>query len=156
MPRWCDYYCAMHLWCIVSWSWVQYIFGVACLVLCIVSYIAQACYRSAASTLSWIKVLMWENSPKSVRHETKTEATVTLQAGSYSSLFQSLHPYRKDWSLCCSRQIPHKLGLLLLWIKPFISQARKHGDIRIGFNIWVECLNWIFPLKSLWWIRGEM
>ena len=41
----------MHLWCIVSWSWVQYIFGVASLVLCIVSYIAQACYRSGASTL---------------------------------------------------------------------------------------------------------
>ena len=53
MPRWCDYYCAsaMHLWCIASWSWVQYIFGVASLVLCIVSYIAQACYRSGASTL---------------------------------------------------------------------------------------------------------
>ena len=33
------------------WSWVQYIFGVAFLVLCIVSYIAQACYRSGASTV---------------------------------------------------------------------------------------------------------
>ena len=44
-------YCTMHLWCIVSWSWVQYIFGVASLVLCNVSYIAQACYRSGASTL---------------------------------------------------------------------------------------------------------
>ena len=43
--------CAMHLWCIVSWSWVQYIFGVVSLVLCIVSYIAQACNRSGASTL---------------------------------------------------------------------------------------------------------
>ena len=31
--RWCDYYCAMHLWCIVSWSWVQYIFGIESLVL---------------------------------------------------------------------------------------------------------------------------
>ena len=41
----------MHLWCIVSWSWVQYIFGVASLVLCIVSYIAQACYRSGTSSL---------------------------------------------------------------------------------------------------------
>ena len=38
-------------WCIVSWSWVQYVFGVASLVLCIVSYIAQACYHSGASTL---------------------------------------------------------------------------------------------------------
>ena len=28
VPRWYDYYCAMHLWCIVSWSWVQYIFFV--------------------------------------------------------------------------------------------------------------------------------
>ena len=36
----------MHLWCIVSW--VQYIFGVAPLVPCIVSSIAQACYRSGA------------------------------------------------------------------------------------------------------------
>ena len=34
-------HCAMHLWSIVSWSWVQYIFGVVSLVLCIVSYIAQ-------------------------------------------------------------------------------------------------------------------
>ena len=42
VPRWCDYYCAMHLWCIVSWPWVQYIFGVVSLVLCIVIYIAQA------------------------------------------------------------------------------------------------------------------
>ena len=52
---WClvggDYYCAMHHWRIVSWPWVQYIFGVASLVLCIVSYIVQACYRSVASTL---------------------------------------------------------------------------------------------------------
>ena len=45
--------CAMHLWCIVSWSWVQYIFGVASLVLCkcIVGHITQACYRIGASTL---------------------------------------------------------------------------------------------------------
>ena len=35
--RYCENYCAMHLLCIVSWSWVQYIFGVASLVLCIVS-----------------------------------------------------------------------------------------------------------------------
>ena len=35
--------------CIVFW--VQCIFGVASLVLCIVSSIAQACYRSGASTL---------------------------------------------------------------------------------------------------------
>ena len=35
-----DYYCAMHLW-----SWVQYIFGVASLVLCIVSYIAHLLYH---------------------------------------------------------------------------------------------------------------
>ena len=32
VPRWCDDdYCAMHLWCIVAWSWEQYIFGVASL-----------------------------------------------------------------------------------------------------------------------------
>ena len=37
------------LWCIVSW--VQYIFDVVFLVLSIVSYIAQACYRSGATTL---------------------------------------------------------------------------------------------------------
>ena len=49
---WNDYYCAMHLWCIVPWYWVQYFFGVASLVLCIVSYIALACYRSGASALS--------------------------------------------------------------------------------------------------------
>ena len=30
---------------------LQYIIGVASLVVCIVSYIAQACYRSGASTL---------------------------------------------------------------------------------------------------------
>ena len=41
VPRWCYYYCAMHLWCFISCSWVQYIFGVKSLVLCIVSYIAQ-------------------------------------------------------------------------------------------------------------------
>ena len=41
VPRWCDYYFAMDLWCIISCSWVQYIFGVKSLVLCIVSYIAQ-------------------------------------------------------------------------------------------------------------------
>ena len=45
-------HCAMHLWSIVSWSWVQYIFGVASLVL--VSYIAQACYHSGASTLLYL------------------------------------------------------------------------------------------------------
>ena len=45
VPGWYDYYCAMHLWCIVSWSWVQYIFGVASLVLCIVSYIAHLLYH---------------------------------------------------------------------------------------------------------------
>ena len=45
VPRWCDYYCAMHFWCIVSWPWVQYIFGVASLVLCIVSYIAHLLYH---------------------------------------------------------------------------------------------------------------
>ena len=32
-------------------SLVQYVFVVESLVLCIVSYIAQACYRSGASTL---------------------------------------------------------------------------------------------------------
>ena len=57
VPRWCYYYCAcaLHIvqciWCIVSRPWVKYIFGVVTLVLCIVSYIAQACYRSGASTL---------------------------------------------------------------------------------------------------------
>ena len=42
-----------HLWwCLVgAITIVQYIFGVASLLLCIVSYIAQACYRSGASTI---------------------------------------------------------------------------------------------------------
>ena len=68
------FFVVLHLWCsanfvnyifiaiflwwttssCVSWYWVQYIFGVASLVLCIVSYIAQACYRSGASTLYFI------------------------------------------------------------------------------------------------------
>ena len=38
--------------CIFGAFWVQYIFDVASLVLFIVSYIAQACYRSGTSTLS--------------------------------------------------------------------------------------------------------
>ena len=39
----------LYHWWIVSR--VKYIFGVASLVLCIVSYIAKACYRSCSSTL---------------------------------------------------------------------------------------------------------
>ena len=49
-PRWCDYYCAMHLLVHCFLVKVQYIFVVASLVLCMVSYIAQPCYRSGAST----------------------------------------------------------------------------------------------------------
>ena len=49
VPCWCNYYCAMHLWCIISW--VRQIFGVASLVLCIASSIVHACYHSGASTL---------------------------------------------------------------------------------------------------------
>ena len=47
VPRWCDYYCAMHLWCIVSWSWVQYIF-----VLCLWCYALSAISRRLATAVA--------------------------------------------------------------------------------------------------------
>ena len=47
VPRWCDYYCAMHFWCIVSWPWVQYIFGVASL-----GYALSATLRRLATAVA--------------------------------------------------------------------------------------------------------